>query len=403
MEPAPENGQTDPREQIHKLKSEFLASLNHEIRTPLSGILGMLDLLDESELSFEQREYVSSARMCAEDLLSSLNTALEYSALAVGQLKLEEAEFNLAECVRSAVEQHQARAQARGIALTVSLEGQFPGLVVADGMRVRDVLSHLVDNALKFTPRGSVSVTAQCTNGCAPLCLLATVRDTGIGIPADQFPAIFDSFHRIDSGFSRRYAGFGLGLALVQRLVDLMGGKVEVESRPGQGSEFRVRIPLKPAPDSPVASGSAGQSDNCILVVEDDELGRRIATHILRRAGYDIDTAADGPSAIAAARNRPYALILMDIEMPGIGGIETMRAIRMLPGRDPVPVLALTAHVGAEYRDECLAQGMQGFLTKPVRPQDLLAAVRHVIGPAAVRADAATLEANAPTISALSA
>lgn len=398
MRPPPTCGQ-DARAEIHKLKSEFLASLNHEIRTPLSGILGMMDLLEETGLDPDQREYVAAARMCAEDLLRHLNTALEYSALAAGQLKLDEAEFNLAECVRSAVEQHRPRALARGIALAVSLEGPFPGLVVADGVRVRDVLSHLIDNALKFTPRGSVSVTAECTNGSAPLCLIATIRDTGIGIPPEHFPAIFDSFHQIDSGLGRRYAGLGLGLAFVDRLVGLMGGKVEVESRPGHGSSFRVMLPLKPAPETTQSGDAAGEASNRVLVVEDDELGRRIADHILRRAGYDVEIVPDGEAGIAAAAARRPALILMDIEMPGIGGIEATRAIRALPGRESVPVVALTAHTGAEYREECLAQGMNGFLSKPVHPQDLLAAVRNMIGHPQAHMDAGGLESSARTTS----
>ncbi len=245
----------DPHDEVRKLKSEFLASINHEIRTPLSGILGMMDLLGETDLSGEQQEYVASARMCAEELLRQLNTALEYSAVAAGQLRLEEAEFNVAECLRSVVEAQQPRAQAKGVTLTVSLAGAWPGLVIADAARLRDVLSHVIDNALKFTPaQGNVSIAAECLNGSSPLCLEVTVRDTGIGIPPDQIPSLFDSFHQIDTGLGRRYSGLGLGLALVHRLVLLMGGTVEVESRPGQGSSFRVRIPLKgPTETAPVS------------------------------------------------------------------------------------------------------------------------------------------------------
>jgi CheY-like chemotaxis protein len=383
VHPPPTSDQ-DARAEINKLKSEFLASLNHEIRTPLSGIVGMMDLLEETGLSAEQREYVAAARMCAEDLLRHLNTALEYSSLAAGQLKLDEVEFNLAECVRSAVEQHRQRALARGIVLDIKLEGQFPGLVIGDLVRVRDIFWHLIDNALKFTHRGRVSITAECTNGASPPCLVATIRDTGIGIPPEHFRAIFDSFHQIDHGLGRRYAGLGLGLAFVQRLVGFMGGKIDVESRPGDGSAFRVMLPLKPAPETAMRGAPAAE-DSRVLVVEDDELGRRIASHILRRAGYTVEVVSDGESGIAAAATRRPALVLMDLEMPGLGGIEATRAIRALPGRESVPVVALTAHTGAEYREECLTQGMNAFLSKPVSPEDLLAAVRDIIGPPPAR------------------
>jgi CheY-like chemotaxis protein/two-component sensor histidine kinase len=362
----------DPQDEVRRLKSEFLASLNHEIRTPLSGIVGMMDLLEETGLDPDQSEYVGAARMCAEDLLRHVNAALEYSALVAGQLKLEESDFNLVEVLRAALDTHQAKAQARGIAISLSLAGALPGLVVGDSVRLREILSHLIDNALKFTFSGEVAVSAEAADGA----LLLTVQDSGIGIPAEQLPAIFDSFHQIDSGFGRRFTGLGLGLALVHRLALLMGGTVDVDSRPGHGSIFRLKLPLRPAREHPPGPElvEAGQR---ILVVEDDELGRRIAQHILSRAGYCVDMAVSGEAAIAEATARPYGLILMDLEMPGISGLDAMRAIRKLPGRESVPIVALTAHTGAEYRQECLTQGMQGFISKPVRAQDLLALLRN--------------------------
>jgi CheY-like chemotaxis protein len=337
-----------------------------------------MDLLEETGLAVDQSEYVAAARMCAEDLLRHLNAALEYSALAAGQLSLEETDFNLVEVLRAALDTHRAKAQAKGIAVSLSLAGPLPGLVVGDPVRLREVLSHLIDNALKFTFSGEVAVSAEAAHGK----LLLAVRDTGIGIPADQLPAIFESFHQIDGGFGRRFTGLGLGLALVHRLVLLMGGTVTVESRPGHGSTFRLNLPLSPAREH-APGPELVEAARRILLVEDDEFGRRITEHILRRAGYDVDSAVSGEAAIAAAAAREYGLVLMDLEMPGMSGFDAVRAIRKLPGRQSMPVVALTAHTGAEYRQECLAQGMQGFISKPVRARELLALVRNAGRPGA--------------------
>ncbi len=368
----------EPYEEIRKLRNEFLASLNHEIRTPLSGILGMMDLLEESGLAAEQREYVGAARMCAEELLRHLNAALEYSALASGHLALSESEFNLPECLRTTVELYRPKAQSRNLRLSLLLETGMPEGAVGDPARIHEILAHLVDNAIKFTSEGEIEVSAGAAErrgGCFRLVI--AVRDTGIGIPEEHRKEIFESFQQIDTGLARRYDGLGLGLALVSQLVRLMHGTISVESTPGQGSTFQLSIPLRLVAEPPAAT----QTDRTgrVLIVEDNELGVRIVCHLLCRAGFEVDAALSGEAGIAAAAEKVYDLVLMDIEMPGMSGLEATRKIRELPAYAAVPIVALTAHADGESRAECLAHGMQGFLSKPIRAQELLSAVRRFL------------------------
>lgn len=372
-----ENKRVNPHAEIEKLKTEFLASLNHEIRTPLSGIVGMMDLLGETRLGEDQREYVEAARMCAEDLLRSLGVALEYAALTAGQLTLEEMPFNVAECLEGAVEAYRPKAAAKNVALSLSVDGELPGLAVGDAARLRTVLLHLIDNGLKFTPEGSVAVRAASEEVRAGRFVLAIeVRDTGVGVPAERAVRIFDAFQQGESGLDRGYVGMGLGLALARSIVRMMNGTIELDSPQGQGSTFRVRVPLRLLEESPVPA-IGDPRGKTVLIVEDNALALRVAEHVLRRAGYSVDTAISGEAAIEAASANQYSLILMDLEMPGMGGFAAARRIRNLPGGEQVPMLALTAHTGNQYRRRCLAEGMQGFLSKPVRASELLNAVRQ--------------------------
>lgn len=371
----------DPQAEVHKLKNEILASLNHELRTPLSGIVGLMDLLDEERLGAEQRECVREVRMCAEDLLRSLNVAFEYATLAAGQFALDELRFNVAECLQSAVDSYLPRAAAKNVALSLSVKGELPGLAIGDVARVREVLMCLIDNGLKFTTEGSVTVRASAQKVRADRFILAVdVRDTGVGVPAEQAVRIFEAFQQGESGLDRGYAGMGMGLALAQRIVSIMKGSIGLKSVQGRGSTFRVRIPLRLPAESPVPA-ALGHRGVPVLVVEDNALAMRVAVHVLGRAGYEVDKAASGEAAIEAAASKRYGLILMDLEMPGMGGFEAARHIRTLQAGQDVPMLALTAHTGNEYRKRCIAEGMQGFLSKPVRAAELLSVVRQNVRP----------------------
>ena len=356
------------RKELDELKGTFLANLNHEIRTPLSGILGMADLLLETALTDEQRDYVTTSRLCAEDLFHVLNATLEYSALEAGQLTLEETEFSPKEIVDSAIAQQAGKAQAKGLRLFSKLDGTLPETLVGDASRIQEIISHLLDNAIKFTHHGSVELSLSMERGPdAPMYLTVSVLDTGIGIPAGRLDLIFESFRQGDGGLARPYPGLGLGLALVRKLVALMEGDIQVKSEAGQGSQFTAHIPVR-LPAEPPAVEKLASDNPMILAVEDNPVGLLVLRHALERHAVQVDTAADGAAALEAAAKRVYHLILMDLQMPGMDGFETTAAIRKLPGYAAVPIIALTANFSDEIRRQCQEQGMQGFLSKPVEP-----------------------------------
>jgi CheY-like chemotaxis protein/two-component sensor histidine kinase len=360
------------RAELEQLKGTFLSNLNHEIRTPLSGILGMADLLLETKLDEEQQEYVATARLCAENLFHILNSTLEYSALEAGQLKLDEAEFILREVLDSTVAQQREKAEAKGLRLTATLDPSLPETMTGDAARIRDILLHLVDNAVKFTPQGNVALILSREGDQ----LVATVRDTGIGIPADRHAHIFESFRQGEVGLSRSYAGLGLGLALARKLVTLMGGEIELESRPDQGSTFTVRIPLRLAAVIPPHPAEGPR----ILAVDDNPVGLMVLRHSLKGRAVRLDTANGGLEALEAAASQSYDLILVDLQMPKMDGMAATAAIRKLPGYKDVPVLALTANYSDQVRQQCQQSGMQGFLSKPVQSGELWSAItRHLL------------------------
>jgi CheY-like chemotaxis protein len=380
---------SDQGDELRRLKGQFLASLNHEIRTPLSGILGMTDLLLETELNEEQREYASSARLCAEHLLALFNATLEFSDLSAGALVLDEVDFDLPGTLRTASTAFVPRAEAKGLQLTCTLDENLPDVAVGDAVRLRQLLFYLLDNAVKFTHSGEVEVAAAVDRqGGGRFSLRLKVRDTGIGITPNKLDAIFESFRQLDGGLSRSYSGLGLGLALAQKLALLMGGEICAESEAGKGSTFFVQIPLRTSNEhaaaqaqsyaSEAASGAAPGSPR-ILVVEDNSVAQRVVTHILSRGSYEFQCASSGAEAIGAALNEFYDLILMDLQMPGMDGIETTAAVRRLPGYEKIPIIALTANTTDEYRRVCLQQGMQGFIAKPVQSQELLEAIAQFL------------------------
>ncbi len=372
-------------DELTNLKVRFLAVLNHEIRTPLSGIMGMTDLLLETRLDDEQREYVSAARDCAETLFEVLNATLEYSALSSGRVRLEEAEFYVAEVVAAAVAEHQFKAESKGLRLFSTVESGVPQIVVGDALRLRQVLSHLISNGIKFTPQGEVEVRVLSAGiQDTTIRLRIQVMDSGIGIPADQLAHIFDSFRQLDSGLSRTYNGLGLGLALVEKLTTLMKGRIWADSTVGEGSTFFVEIPFRTTEMQAQHPAVASDPDELnasarILLVEDNEVAQRIFAHVLRRGKYLVECSASGQEAVRAASRRHYDLILMDLQMPGLNGIEATQHIRQIPGYESAPVLALTANTSEEHRRMCMEAGMQGFLVKPIPSEELLAAVAQFL------------------------
>jgi len=359
------------RAEIDRLKGTFLANLNHEIRTPLSGILGMTDLLLETPLDEEQRDYVATARLCAENLFHLLNATLEYSALTAGHLQLDETEFGLSEMVDSVLAKERGKAQAKGLELTATLDAALPSTLIGDSARIQDLLGHLLDNAIKFTHHGNIHLTLVREDEN----LKIVVRDTGIGIAPDRRARIFEYFHQVDSGLSRTYPGLGLGLALVQKLLVLMDGEIAAESEPDQGSTFTIRLPIRTSSVAPDVTPRSFAGAPAILAVEDNPVGLLVLRHALKDRAVQVDTATDGAEAIQAAAARHYDLILMDLQMPNMDGLEATAAVRRLPGYNNVPILALTANYSDEIRQQCQQHGMQDFLSKPVTPPALWNAV----------------------------
>ena len=372
------------------LKTQFLASLNHEVRTPLTGILGMTDLLQETALDEEQKEYVATVRVCADDLLALFNKTLEFSDLSSGRVVLERQELHLRESLRGVISTHLSSARAKGLTLRYHLASDLPEVVVGDAGRLQQVLFHLLDNAVKFTERGKVEVSASGKVVDGKLALRLVVRDTGIGIPPDKLLAVFESFRQLDSGLARSYPGLGLGLSLVQKLTALMGGNLSVESDMGHGTVFSLTLPLEVPPGAVTKPGSAttlsseshARRDRRVLLVEDNDAAQKIVTHILNRAGYEVTCTANGPEAVKAASRDPYDLVLMDLQMPEMDGFEASARIRDLEGCHSTPIIAITANVTEDHRRLCFASGMQGFVAKPVQAEQLLEALSAVLAEA---------------------
>ena len=363
-------------DELRELKGQFLASLNHEIRTPLSGILGMTDLLLETALSDDQREYVDATRSCAESLLDILNATLEFSALSANHVRLEESEFSLRETLHSLISEFAPKAEAKGLRIIETLDPSLPATVSGDALRVRQLLSHVVSNAVKFTNEGEIEIRASAGVAMqSTIPVLIVVRDTGIGIQTVQLNSLFDGFHQLGTGLARNHRGLGLGLALAQKLATLLKASISVDSEPGKGSTFSISLPLRRPAES--ANATVPEQRAHVLVVDDNAVAQTIASHALRRHAFDVKVACDGSSAVEAASRQQFHLILMDLQMPGWDGFQTSARIRSLPGYAHIPIIALTANCSEDYRLRCEKSGMQGFLAKPVRTKDLVAAVEE--------------------------
>lgn len=384
-------------EGMERLKGHFLASLNHELRTPLSGVVGMTDLLLETALDSEQREYVETTRQCALQLLDTLNVVLAYSSLAAGQLKAEKGEFHIRQLVDAVASAARSKCADKGLEFRYSVAENIGETIDGDAHHFREVLSHLLANAVKFSQRGWVELrltregeTRTRTDGV--LCI--QVRDTGIGIPQDQLQRIFESFQQVNTGLDRTYSGLGLGLALVDKLVRLLGGTITVESRVGLGSTFTVRLPLGGTPIETSSLGNLAEavetseaplapakknSLSRILVIEDNVIAQQVVRHILTKNGYQLDVAATGHEALEMAASTAYGLVIADIQLPGMDGFETIERFRALPGTEGVPVIGLSADDAPETRNQAERAGFAEFMPKPLDRRVLLDTIERTL------------------------
>jgi len=370
-----------------RAKAEFVANVSHEVRTPMTAILGMTDLALETELTAEQREYLRAVRTAADELLALLEDLLDFSALDACRLAVQRVPFSLRESAGESVRTHEPRAREKDLALTCEIAPSVPDAVVGDPRRLRQVIEKLIDNAIKFTAQGGVAVRVDAEVAADEVLLHCSVADTGIGIPREQQETIFEPFVQGDGSATRRYGGTGLGLAIASDVVQLMGGNIWVESEAGRGSTFHftarlAQEPLSPrAPDRRPAPLRGGTGGLHVLLAEDNAVNRKVAVRLLEKRGHTVVAVEDGRQALRALDGERFDIALMDVQMPEMDGFEATAAVR---ARERVegghlPIVALTAYAMKGDRERCLEAGMDAYVAKPVNADELFATLERLV------------------------
>lgn len=377
-------------EQASALKSEFLANISHEIRNPMNVIIGMAGLLCSAGLKPEAQEYAELIRESAQSLLTILNDILDFSKIEAGRLELEFVEFDLGQLLARVVEPFALQAREKGLMFSWEVKDGVPRLLRGDPTRLRQILVNLLSNALKFTKEGRVTLTALKAGEREgrQVLLSFAVQDTGIGIPREKLDRLFEQYSQVDGSYARKYGGTGLGLAISRRLVALMGGTIGVESEEGKGSTFTFVLPFeeiilhasspvtaeeaageaRPAVPEEIVAGPGTDRKLEILLVDDKAANRRLVTVLLEKKGWKVTVAGSGKEALEQLSAHPFDLVLMDIQMPELDGLETTRLIRSQEEKkgEKVPIIAMTAHAMRGDREKFLAAGMDGYISKPI-------------------------------------
>jgi len=387
-------GATTQAEAASRAKSEFLATMSHEIRTPMNGILGMLHIVRDTPLTDEQRDQLDTAAHSADMLLEVIDDILDLSKIEAGRLELEHIAFAPEQTIRSVIDLFRARTNAKCIALHMEFDPQIPRALIGDPTHLRQVLFNLLGNAIKFTERGSVTLQVkllQQHQDSGKSDISFAVIDTGIGLEAETINRLFQAFSQADSSMSRRFGGTGLGLTISQKLTEAMGGKITVESVHGEGATFAFTLSFQHAEelkDQPqnthdeIPGFSIPMLSGRVLVVEDDRINQRVIIHFLKKMGLQSSLAQDGYEAVQAASSSNWDAILMDCQLPGLDGLEATRRIRTNLGGKALPIIALTANASAQDQANCLACGMNDYLTKPVRLESLAHTLQKWMGSA---------------------